>query len=142
MQDPGNAGTIIRTADAVGADGVILLKGSVDVFGDKTVRSTMGSLFHLPVCTEVTAAELQEFLTGQKVTLYATALDASAKPHFTQDFRQGCAVVFGNEGNGVSAELLQQAVKTYIPMYGEAESLNMGGSAAVVLYEAVRQRKF
>lgn len=142
VQDPGNAGTIIRTADAVGADGVILLKGSVDVFGDKTVRSTMGSLFHLPVCTEATTAELQEFLTSQNVTLYATALDAAAKPHFVQDFRQGCAIVFGNEGNGVSAELLQTAVKTYIPMYGEAESLNVGVSAAVVLYEAVRQRKF
>lgn len=142
VQDPGNAGTIIRTADAVGADGVILLKGSVDVFGDKTVRSTMGSLFHLPVCTDVTAEQLQVFLNSQKVKLYATALDESAKPHFVQDFRGGCAVVFGNEGNGVSQELLRMAVKTYIPMYGEAESLNVGVSAAVVLYEAVRQRNF
>lgn len=142
VQDPGNAGTIIRTADAVGANGVILLKGSVDVFSDKTVRSTMGSLFYLPVCPDVSAEDLQAFLTSQNLTIYATALDASAKPHFEQDFRQGCAIVFGNEGNGVSAELLQAAVKTYIPMYGEAESLNVGVSAAVVLYEAVRQRKF
>ncbi len=141
VQDPGNAGTIIRTADAVGADGVILLKGSVDVFSDKTVRSTMGSLFHLPVCTEVTAGELTEFMASRSLTLYATALDASAKPHFAQDFTQGAAIVFGNEGNGVSAEILQQAVKTYIPMYGRAESLNVGVSAAVVLYEAIRQRQ-
>ncbi|SDG97041.1 RNA methyltransferase, TrmH family [Selenomonas sp. WCT3] len=142
VQDPGNAGTIIRTADAVGAHGVILLKGSVDAFGDKVVRSTMGSLFHLPVCTDVDVKELQAFLTSQNLTLYATALDASAKPHFEQDFRQGCAVVFGNEGNGVSAKLLEQAVTTYIPMYGDAESLNVGVSAAVVLYEAIRQRRF
>ncbi|MBE6074991.1 MAG: RNA methyltransferase [Selenomonas ruminantium] len=141
VQDPGNAGTIIRTADAVGADGVILLKGSVDVFSDKTVRSTMGSLFHLPVCTEVTAGELTEFMASRSLTLYATALDASAKPHFAQDFTQGAAIVFGNEGNGVSDEILQQAQKTYIPMYGRAESLNVGVSAAVVLYEAIRQRQ-
>ncbi|SFT87424.1 RNA methyltransferase, TrmH family [Selenomonas sp. GACV-9] len=141
VQDPGNAGTIIRTADAVGADGVILLKGSVDVFGDKIVRSTMGSLFHLPVCTDVTVEELAAFTAERGLALYATALDESAKPHFAQDFTRGAAIVFGNEGNGVSQELLQQAQKTYIPMYGQAESLNVGVSAAVVLYEAVRQRR-
>ena len=141
VQDPGNAGTIIRTADAVGADGVILLKGSVDVFGDKTVRSTMGSLFHLPVCTDVTAEELMDFAAAQDLMLYATALDESAQPHFAQDFTRGTAIVFGNEGNGVSEAILQRAAKTYIPMYGQAESLNVGVSAAVVLYEAVRQRQ-
>ena len=142
VQDPGNAGTIIRTADAVGADGVILLNGSVDVFSEKTVRSTMGSLFHLPVCSEVAAEALMAFADAHQLALYATALDETARPHFEQDFRQSCAIVFGNEGNGVSAQLLQAARKTYIPMYGQAESLNVGMSAAIVLYEAVRQRKF
>lgn len=142
VQDPGNAGTIIRTADAVGADGVILLKGAVDVFGDKTVRSTMGSIFHLPVCTDVTAEQVQAFLKNRGVKLYAAALDESANPHFEQDFKGGCAIAFGNEGNGVSQDLLRLAVKTYIPMYGKAESLNVGVSAAVVLYEVIRQRRF
>ncbi len=142
VQDPGNAGTIIRTADAIGADGVIMLKGSVDVFSDKTVRSTMGSLFHLPICTDVTHDELLEFAQLNKIVLYATALDAAAEPHFAQNFNAGCAIILGNEGNGVSEYLLAEAKKTYIPMYGQAESLNVGVSAAVVLYEAVRQRHF
>lgn len=142
VQDPGNAGTIIRTADAVGADGVILLKGSADIFSEKTVRATMGSLFHLPICPDVTREELQAFLKVQDVRLYAAALDETAKPHFKQDFAGRCAIAFGNEGNGISEELLAKAMKTYIPMYGAAESLNVGVSAAVVLYEAIRQRKF
>lgn len=142
VQDPGNAGTIIRTADAVGANAVILSKGSVDIFSEKTVRSTMGSLFHLPICPEVTPEEMQAFFKERAVRLYATALDATAKPHFKQDFTSRCAIAFGNEGNGVSKELLTNAIRTYIPMYGAAESLNVGVSAAVVLYEAVRQRHF
>lgn len=142
VQDPGNAGTIIRTADAVGADGVILLKGTVDVYSDKAVRSTMGSIFHVPVYSGVTLDELTEFVQESGLQLLATALDEMAKPHFQQDFTQGTAVVLGNEGNGVSQELLAVAQKTYIPMYGQAESLNVGMSAAIVLYEALRQRKF
>ena len=142
VQDPGNAGTIIRTADAVGADGVILTKGSVDVFSDKTVRATMGSLFHLPVVTDVSAEEVAVFAQAAGCQLLATALDEQAKPHFAVDFGKGSLIAFGNEGGGVSEELLAAAEKVYIPMYGEAESLNVGVSSAVVLYEAVRQRHF
>ena len=142
VQDPGNAGTIIRTADAVGADGVILLKGSVDVYGDKAVRSTMGSIFHVPVYSGVSVEELTDFARCNDLQLLATALDETAKPHFGQDFTKGTAVVLGNEGNGVSQEILAVAQKTYIPMYGQAESLNVGMSGAIVLYEALRQRKF
>ena len=142
VQDPGNAGTIIRTADAVGADGVILTKGSVDVFSDKTVRATMGSLFHLPVVTDVSAEEVAAFAQATGCQLLATALDEQAKPHFAVDFGKGSLIAFGNEGGGVSEELLVAAEKVYIPMYGEAESLNVGVSSAVVLYEAVRQRHF
>ena len=127
VQDPGNAGTIIRTADAVGADGVIL---------------TMGSLFHLPVVTDVSAEEVAAFAQATGCQLLATALDEQAKPHFAVDFGKGSLIAFGNEGGGVSEELLVAAEKVYIPMYGEAESLNVGVSSAVVLYEAVRQRHF
>ncbi|SHK44229.1 RNA methyltransferase, TrmH family [Selenomonas ruminantium] len=142
VQDPGNAGTIIRTADAVGADGVILLKDSVDVYADKVVRSTMGSIFHVPVYSGVTVADLLAFVQKNKLQLLATALNETAKPHFQQDFTKGTAVVLGNEGHGVSADLLAVAGKTYIPMFGQAESLNVGMSASIVLYEVVRQRKF
>ncbi|WP_443872902.1 TrmH family RNA methyltransferase, partial [Mitsuokella multacida] len=134
--------TIIRTADAVGADGVILTKGSVDVFSDKTVRATMGSLFHLPVVTDVSAEEVATFAQAAGCQLLATALDEQAKQHFAVDFGKGSLIAFGNEGGGVSEELLAAAEKVYIPMYGEAESLNVGVSSAVVLYEAVRQRHF
>ena len=142
VQDPGNAGTIIRTADAVGASGVILLKGSVDVFSDKVVRSTMGSLFHVPLYAGVAPEELLKFSENSGLQLVATALDETATPHFARDFRLGTAIVLGNEGHGVSEAVLSGARKTYIPMYGQAESLNVGMSAAIVLYEALRQRRF
>ena len=85
---------------------------------------------------------MTDFVQANGLQLLATALDETAKPHFQQDFTRGTAVVLGNEGNGVSQELLAAAQKTYIPMYGQAESLNVGMSAAIVLYEALRQRKF
>lgn len=140
VQDPGNAGTIIRTADAAGAGAVILMRGTTDIFADKAVRATMGSLFHLPVCTGVTGEELAAFAAAKKLRLYVTALDETAKPHFDCDLRGSLLLAFGNEGRGVSPELLLQGEKLYIPMQGGAESLNVGVAAAVVLYEALRQR--
>lgn len=142
VQDPGNAGTIIRTADAIGADGVILTKGSVDIYSDKVVRASMGSIFHLPILQDVEPAVIGELAKREGWQLLATALDETAQPLFAADFRQSSAIIFGNEGQGVSKELLAVAQKVYIPMYGRAESLNVGVSAAVVLYEAVRQRRF
>lgn len=142
LQDPGNVGTIIRTADAAGATGIILTKGCVDVYDDKTVRATMGSLFHLPVVRGVTVEELIAFARERDLHLFATALDAAAQPHFACDFQRGTAIAFGNEGNGVSEALLAAAQKVYIPMYGKAESLNAATSAAAILYEMVRQRYY
>ena len=141
IQDPGNAGTMIRTADAAGLDGVILLEGSVDVFGDKTVRATMGSLFHLSIYTEVRRERFLEFARERNLTLYAAALDPTAQAYHRTDFTGNVAVIFGNEANGVSKELLDAAHKLYIPMYGKAESLNAASAAAIVIYEAIRQRK-
>lgn len=140
IQDPGNLGTILRTADAAGLDGVILLKGTVDAYSPKVVRAAMGSLFHVPVVQEVTEAAFLAFAKAQNLKLYATALDLAAKPHFTATFSHASAIVFGNEGQGVSETLLSHAEKIYIPMYGGAESLNVAVSSAIVLYEVVRQR--
>ena len=142
LQDPGNVGTIIRTADAAGATGIILTKGCVDVYDDKTVRATMGSLFHLPVVRGVTVEELIAFARERDLHLFATALDVAAQPHFACDFQRGPAIIFGNEGSGVSEALLAAAQKVYIPMYGQAESLNAATSAAAILYEMVRQRYY
>lgn len=141
VQDPGNAGAILRTADAVGADGAVLLEGTVDVFSDKAVRASMGSLFHLPICHGVSRQAWLSFCREHQVQLLAAALDETAMSHFRADFRPATAVVFGNEGNGVSAEILAAAGGIYIPMFGRAESLNVAAASAVILYEAVRQRQ-
>lgn len=142
VQDPGNAGTIIRTADAAGADAVILLRGTVDVFGEKAVRSSMGSLFHIPVCMDVAAEDLLDFSAQRNMELLSAALDEHARPYWERDFRPGCAIVFGNEGSGVTDSLLARTEHLYIPMYGRAESLNVGSSASILLYEAIRQRRY
>ncbi len=142
VQDPGNVGTIIRTADAAGADGVFLTKGAADVFSDKAVRSTMGSLFHLPIIAGLKAEEVAAFAREQGCSLLVTALDETAKPLYGRNLARPIMLAFGNEGNGVSAELLSAGEKTYIPMVGGAESLNVGVSAAVALFEALRQRHF
>jgi len=140
VQDPGNAGTIIRTADAVGATAVVLLEGTADAFGAKTMRAGMGSHFHLPIVPHVSAERLLEVAKEYKVQVLATALDETAQPHFIADYRQPCAVVFGNEGNGISEKISESSVHVFIPMRGRAESLNVAGAAAVVLYEGMRQR--
>ena len=142
VQDPGNAGTIIRTADAAGCTAVILLDGAADAFNAKTLRSGMGSHFHLPVVTHVTQEELLAELHKREMKLWATALDAEAQPHFAADYRQPCAIVFGNEGNGISAAISDNSAHVFIPMRGQTESLNVAGAAAVVLYETMRQRYY
>lgn len=143
VQDPGNAGTIIRTADAAGFDGVICLSGTVDVLSDKVVRSAMGSLFNISVVTGSSADEFINVCRKNDVKIKVTALDQEAHSHFTADYTEKCAVVFGNEGNGVSDEIIQGAdEKVFIPMSGKAESLNVSVAAAIVIYEAYRQRNF
>ena len=141
LQDPGNVGTIIRTADAVGCSGIIVMENSADIYAGKTVRATMGSLFHLPVVTGIGQEELIDFLAQHKISLLATALDAQAQPYFSLDFTVPVALVLGNEGAGVSPELLDKAdQKVFIPMAGRSESLNVATAAVVLLYEGLRQR--
>lgn len=141
VQDPGNVGTIIRTADAAGCSAVLMTKGCADLFGGKTVRATMGSLFHIPCITDCSQTELLTSFKEHKIAVFATSL-AGAKEYFSVDFNQSAAIVFGNEGNGVSEEMLEAAAaKVHIPIYGQAESLNVAASAAVILYETVRQRR-
>lgn len=141
LQDPGNAGTLIRSADAAGCTGVVFLENSVDVFSDKVVRSTMGSLFHLPVVMNVKTDVFVDFCHQHHMRILAAALEPEAKYHFALDYTGPSALVFGNEGKGISAELLQAAdEKLYIPMMGQAESLNAAMAASIVMYEALRQR--
>jgi TrmH family RNA methyltransferase len=140
IQDPGNLGTIIRTSDAAGADGVVLLPGTCDPFMSKTVRATAGSIFNVPV-VHTDRPELLEWMRDKRIHLAVTAADAP-KSVFATDLDVPVAFVFGNEARGVSEPLHKAAdLVVKIPIHGKAESLNVATSAAICLYEAVRQRK-
>lgn len=142
VQDPGNLGTIIRTADAVGALGLVLLEGCVDAYSPKVVRASMGSLFHLPVVQDVTAEEALTWCYRNGYEPAATALK-NAQNVYKADISKKMAFLFGNEANGV-AEELQAAAETrlFIPMAGLAESMNVAMAAGIILFEGLRQRKF
>ena len=142
IQDPGNLGTIIRTADAVGALGVILLEGCVDAYSPKVVRASMGSLFHLPVVQDIFPEEALTWCYRHGYEPAATAMQGAANL-YKADISKKMAFIFGNEANGVSEEL-QAAAETrlFIPMAGLAESMNVAMAAGIVLFEGLRQRKF
>ncbi|MFI3175599.1 MAG: RNA methyltransferase [Bacillota bacterium] len=140
LQDPGNLGTLLRTADACGCSGIFLTDGCVDLYNPKVLRSTMGSLFHLPIITHCTTAEIHAFFTKNHIPMYATHLQGDCLIYDLPLF-QPCGIVIGNEGRGISKEcisLCDTLVK--IPMIGQAESLNASIAAGVILYEGVRQR--
>lgn len=137
VQDPGNAGTILRAADAAGADAVLLTAGSVDPFNPKVVRSTAGSIFHLPVVTGADPADAVGALRAAGLQVWAA--DGYAEHTLTtlapEALGAPTAWLLGNEAQGLSAEeraLADQAVA--VPLYGEAESLNVGTAATVCLY--------
>lgn len=141
VRDPGNVGTIIRSADAAGADAVILGKGCVDLYNPKTVRSTMGSLFHLPIIEADLAALLPE-AKSRGIRLVGTSLQASSTC-YSYDWRRPSWLLLGNESNGLSAESLQLVDNNIIiPMRGGSESLNVAMAGTVLLYEAMRQRHY
>lgn len=137
LQDPGNVGTIWRTADALGADGLLLLNHCADPYGPKTVRAAMGASFRLPAW-EVTLEELQALLAQRDLPLYAAALAEDCRDVRRTDLGR-CAMVVGNEGHGVSAEVLAACQGTVIiPMRSRCESLNAATAAAILLWEMGR----
>ena len=142
-QDPGNAGTIIRTADAAGADAVVLVRGSVDATNPKVVRSTAGSLFHLPVLTGAGLGEALEALDNAGLAILAA--DGSGPVNlFDADelLARPCAWLFGNEARGLAPEALERAEAVVsVPVLGAAESLNVAAAAAVCLYASVRAQR-
>ncbi|MDF2533785.1 MAG: methyltransferase, TrmH family, group 3 [Clostridia bacterium] len=141
VRDPGNVGTIIRTADACGMNAVVLSKGCVDLYNSKTIRATMGSIFHIPVFTEVDIIELIMQLKSVGTVVLG------ADPHSSIsciDVETGgsTAIIIGNEANGLRNEVKAATTKNItIPMPGKAESLNAGIAAAILMYEfAVRKK--
>lgn len=137
VQDPGNVGTIWRTADAFGADGLILCNRCADPWNPKTVRATMGAVFRLPVF-ECALEQAVERIQAAGIPLYAAALREDTADVRTVDLKK-CAAIIGSEGRGVSPEALALCQGTLkIPMRGRCESLNAAVAAAVVLWEMVR----
>jgi RNA methyltransferase, TrmH family len=140
LQDPGNLGTMVRSAAAAGAGGAVLLPGTVDISNPKALRATMGALFRMPV-VEANLDELLPRLRQYGLRLVAT--DAKAVLAYDKlDWREPAAVVVGNEGAGVSAEILAAADSTIsVPMCAGVESLNAAIAMSVIFFEAARQRR-
>ncbi|WP_404453439.1 RNA methyltransferase [Virgibacillus necropolis] len=133
IQDPGNLGTMIRTADAVGFDAVILGKHSVDLFNNKVIRSTQGSLFHIPVFQENLALKIP-LLQKKGFTVWATSLE-NAQPYKEATVGNKMGLLVGNEGNGVDQSLIELAdYNVNIPIHGKAESLNVSVAAGILMY--------
>jgi RNA methyltransferase, TrmH family len=140
VQDPGNLGTIIRTARAAGASGVILTKGTVDPFSPKVVRSAMGALFTMPMLGDIELPKAVAMLKERNIRICGLDMEAD-KHYFDADLRGPTALVLGNEGHGFDKEELELMDEVLsIPMDSRSESLNVSASAAIVLFSAVEQR--
>lgn len=137
VRDPGNAGTVIRAADAAGADAVILTGDSVDLHNPKLVRSTTGSMFHLPVIEHTDLGEVIDLLHDRGVTVFAASADGDAITEIVANLIEPNAWLFGNEAHGLDegARALADRVVS-VPIFGKAESLNLATAASVCLYSS------
>lgn len=134
IQDPGNMGTIIRTADAAGIDAIINLKGCVDIYNSKVTRSTMGSIFDMKIIN-MTQEDAVKELKNRKFDIVSSYLDTN-NFYDKVEYNYKTALVIGNEANGVNDELIQKSdTLVKIPIYGKAESLNAAISSAILMYE-------
>ncbi len=139
LQDPGNIGTLIRTAEGAGYRGVICIKGTADVYGPKVVRAAAGSLFRIPILYISSETELFELIKRLNKKLTVSVIEADDN-YYDVNLKDGVALVIGNEGNGCSNEIIEAAEqRVTIPMAGELESLNAAVAAGILMYETVRQ---
>lgn len=141
LQDPGNLGTILRTAEGAGVTGMVMDRECVDIYNPKTIRSTMGSIFRMPFCYVEDLADSVKWLKEKGIKTYAAHLEGR-RNYDEEDYCLPCAFLIGNEGNGLRKEIADLA-DTYIkiPMEGQVESLNAAIAAAVLMFEAGRQRR-
>lgn len=139
LQDPGNLGTILRTAEGAGVTGVMMSRDTVDIYNSKVVRATMGAIFRMPFRYEEDLPDAVAWLKEQGIHSYAAHLQGTV--FYDYDYREGCCFFIGNEGNGLTDRLTELADrKIRIPMAGRVESLNAATAATVLMYEAMRQR--
>jgi RNA methyltransferase, TrmH family len=141
VRDPGNAGTVLRSAEAAGADGVVFCEGSVDVYNPKTVRASAGSLFHVPFVTGGDPVKVLEESAAWGLHCLGTVASGGAD-YASTDLRRRVAFVLGNEAHGLPDDVADRLPeRVTIPMTGRTESLNVGMAAAVLCFEASRQRR-
>lgn len=141
LQDPGNLGTMFRTAEAAGATGILLSRDCVDIYNPKVIRSTMGAVFRMPFVYVDSLPEAAEKLKKAGIHIYAAHLEGK-HAYDEEDYRGGTAFLIGNEGGGLRKEAAACAdTWIRIPMEGQAESLNAAAAAAVLMFEASRQRR-
>ena len=141
LQDPGNLGTIVRTAEGAGVDAVFMSKDTVDIYNPKVIRSTMGSIYRMPVVYVDDLLSLLEQFKVKGIQSYAAHLEGK-NSYDKEDYQGGTAILIGNEGNGLRDEISNAAdVWVKIPMLGQVESLNAAIAASVMMFEVARQRR-
>lgn len=141
LQDPGNMGTIFRTAEGAGVDGIFLSKDCVDLYNPKVIRSTMGSIYRMPFLYVDSVTDIVEELKKKKIRVFAAHLKGK-NSYDGEDYLSGTAFMIGNEGNGLTDELASKAdCYVKIPMQGKVESLNAAMAAGILMYEVNRQRR-
>lgn len=139
ISDPGNLGTVIRTADAAGFGGVLMSEDCAELYSPKTVRSSMGSFFNIDTVPDFTPESLAE-QKEKGFTLYCGALLADSVDYRTPDYTKPSILIVGNEANGASEDILSMSEHIIIPIYGRAESLNAAVAASIMMYEMRGQR--
>ena len=141
IQDPGNMGTIIRTAEALGLDGIFLSDGCCDIYNPKVLRASMGGVFRMPLMRVGDMAQAVVTLQKKGLTAFACVVDASATPITAAGMGEGAIALIGNEGNGLRAETVAACKHSVtIPMAGRAESLNASMAAGIILWEMCRNK--
>ena len=140
LQDPGNLGTILRTGEGAGINGIIMSRETVDIYNPKVTRSTMGSIFRVPFVYVDDLFEVIKMMKDRNITTYAAHLNGT--DYTRESYTSGTAFLIGNEGNGLTDELTDNAQKKIkIPMCGRVESLNAAMASGLLVYEARRQRQ-
>lgn len=139
IQDPGNVGTIIRTAESAGFDAIFYTKGTVDIFSEKVNRASMGANFYLPIMPLSTSE--MEYIKSKGIKIFCTMLDKQSKDYSKVDYGCKYMIALGNEANGIQVEIANLAdEKIHIPMRGRAESLNVAVAGGIVMYKSLENR--
>ncbi len=141
IQDPGNLGTLFRSAEAAGATGIMLSRDCVDLYNPKVIRSTMGSVYRMPFCYVEDLPAAQKQIRKAGIRVFAADLAGTAD-YDREDYRDASAFLVGNEGNGLTRKALKETdARVRIPMQGQVESLNASVAGSLLLFEAARQRR-